>query len=227
MSESITHLSFDSAIFNKPCYRIKTENLSKIKYALKKFQNLPNIFIDAKIEASKKDIDNSLQKFGFHKVCMQIQLILPIENYKNFEDPKLIKTQILLSHSEITKHRNNFKYDRFSLDPRIHKRDRDALYSTWIQNSLSNPDINKAFFEGSFISFKKEKELLKLDLSSVLEHGKGIGTMLLRDIQNYAIKNGFKKISVLTETENINAVHFYIRNGFKLENFYSCFHYIT
>lgn len=227
MSNSISPLSFDSAIFGKPCYRITTENLSKIKHGLKKFEDLPNIFIDAKIDASKKDIDNLLQKFGFRKVCMQVKLFLPIQKNQKSEDPKFVRAEVLLKQAEIIKHRNNFKYDRFSLDPRILKRDRDALYSTWIQNSLINSKVPKAIFEGNFISFKEDGDSIKLDLSSVLTHGKGIGTMLLKDIQNYAVKNGFKKITVVTETENINAVHFYIRNGFSLENFYSCFHYIS
>jgi len=171
-------------------------------------------------------IDNLLQKLGFHKVCMQIQLFLPNSRYlvdsSSIEPLEVLK----MNSAEIHRHCNNFLYDRFSLDPRIPKVQRDDLYTTWIKNTLANSSILKVSRDANFISFKTNLDSLKLDLTSVLDKGKGIGSILLQDIQSYASQHNFKKIEVLTETENIAAVQFYLKNRFEVDRFYSCFHYI-
>lgn len=226
MHEIIYPLSFDSAIFNRSCFRINSTNVKLVEEAFRKYLDQTNIFIDTKIDASNKDLDNLLQRLGFHKVCMQIQLFLPDSRY--LADPcSLAPSQVLEMHSnEIHRHCNNFIFDRFSLDPRIPKVQRDDLYTAWIKNTLSNPSILKVSRGANFISFKENSDFLKLDLSSVLDKGKGIGSALLKDIQSYASQHNYKKIEVLTETENIAAVQFYLRNQFEVDRFYSCFHYI-
>jgi hypothetical protein len=223
----IAELEFDSNIFKKPCYRITTENFEYIQSALLNFEFKKNIFIDAKVNAANKFLDIYLKNFGFHKVCMQVKLIFDInQNSSNFKS-KYCTESINLSDEKIKLHCDNFYYDRFSLDPRISKVDRDNLYSSWIRNSLSNESIIKAAIAENFISFKLDGDILKLDLSSVLDQGKGIGTLLLSDVVAYGAENNFKQVSVMTETENISAVRFYLQNGFHLDSFYSCFHYIT
>lgn len=223
----IIELEFDSNIFNKPCYRISSENIELIQSSLMnpKFKN--NIFIDTKINAANKILEIYLKKFGFHKVCMQVKLLLDInESLSNLKSQ--YSTEVINLSDEIIKlHCNNFNYDRFSLDPRISKKDRDNLYSSWIRNSLLNKSIIKSSITNNFISYKIEADIIKLDLSSVLDQGKGIGTQLLRDVVAYGAEKKLKQIAVITETENINAVRFYLQNGFRLDRFYSCFHYIT
>lgn len=227
MLEIIYPLSFDSAIFNRLCFRIIPTNADQVKGAVEKYLNQLNIFIDTKIDASDKELDNLLQKLGFRKVCMQIQLSLPRSHY--LTDPSAVEplSVLQMNNIDIHSHCNNFLFDRFSLDPRIPKLQRDNLYTTWIKNTLSNPSILKVSRGNNFISFKKNLDSLKLDLTSVLDKERGIGSALLKDIQAYAKQHDFKKIEVITETENIAAVKFYLKNGFEVDCFYSCFHYIN
>lgn len=223
----IIELEFDSNIFNKPCYRISSENFELIHSSLINFKFRKNIFIDTKINAANKLLEIYLKKFGFQKICMQVKLLLDI-NESSCNLKTQYSTEVINFPDEIIKlHCNNFNYDRFSLDPRISKRDRDNLYSSWIRNSLLNKSIIKSSITNNFISYKIEADIIKLDLSSVLDQGKGIGTQLLRDVVAYGAEKKLKQIAVITETENINAVRFYLQNGFRLDSFYSCFHYIT
>jgi hypothetical protein len=223
----IAELDFDSNIFKKPCYRITSENFEYIQSTLLEYKFKKNIFIDAKVNAANKFLDIYLKRFGFHKVCMQVRLIFDINKNLSNSKPQFSTKSVSLSEEKIRQHCDNFYYDRFSLDPRISKVDRDNLYTSWIRNSLSNESIIKAAIDENFISFKPDGHILKLDLSSVLNQGKGIGTLLLSDVVAYGAENNFKQVSVLTETENISAVKFYLQNGFRLDSFYSCFHYIS
>lgn len=64
---------------------------------------------------------------------------------------------------------------------------------------------------------KKELEIISLD--SFVE-GKGVGTSLLNKIVNLSKKKKLKRIWLITTNDNLNALRFYQKRGFRLLKIY-------
>ena len=224
-TQAFTFQQFDSDIFGCPYFRLDSTNPEEIKAGFSILAKDKDWIADAKIDSTNKSLNLCLQQLGFRKVCTQIQLIFYLNNKISPVNNVLIQKSVILTDALIDKHVHNFTYDRFTLDFQMPIDKRNLLYERWIRNSLNNFEYPKAVQGANFISTKKFNESLKLDLSSVLEHGKGIGSNLLSALKNYAQNQGLKKLTVITECENINAVKFYIANGFEVDQFLTCFHY--
>lgn len=223
---AILKQDFDSSIFDIPYFRIiNYDDIDQVNKELKELQNDEPVIIDAKREASDKEWGLFLQKKGFRKVCVQVELEKEPKTTDEVEVD--IDDNIEIPDSMIKKHAKNFSYDRFSLDPLISIEKRDLLYYTWIKNSFLNPDIKIAHKGNGFCSFKIKKQTASIDLISVLEKGQNIGAELLIAVNNYAANLGLTNIKVITETENWNAVRFYINNGYHVSQYVSCFHYVV
>jgi len=65
----------------------------------------------------------------------------------------------------------------------------------------------------TYIIRDNECEIISLD--SILE-GKGIGTSLINEVENVAVKNNCKLIKVITTNDNLLALRFYQKRGFVL-----------
>jgi len=224
--KAIKKQDFDTKIFKVPYYRIKDFNFKLVHEEFLSLVNIPNFIIDAKINANNKDWDLFLQDLGFKKICSQVELFKYPQKQK-IDEFFSIKTKHFMDDKLIKKHVNNFKYDRFSLDVRINKEKRDLLYHEWIKNSITSKDIYLALNEGNFCSFKIKKKMTTIDLTSVLDHGKKIGTGLLKLVENFSYENNVNIIKVVTECENFDAYKFYKKNGFSTSSFTSCFHYLN
>jgi GNAT superfamily N-acetyltransferase len=61
----------------------------------------------------------------------------------------------------------------------------------------------------------KDNECEIISLDSILE-GKGIGTSLINEVENIALKNNCKLIKVITTNDNLSALRFYQKRGFVL-----------
>jgi len=224
---TVTFQDFDSKIFDCPYFRINSDDIKAIENDLNSLDLNIKTIIDAKILSTNKNLDIFLQKKLFKKICIQVELITDLIKNTPTHSDALIKDILQLSKDDIDRHTKNFTYDRFSLDSRISLAKRDLLYSTWIENSLINPKIYKVIINNNFITFKIVDDIIKLDLSSVLDKGSGIGTQLINKIKIFALQNNIHKISVITECENLNAVNFYLANEFKVNKFLTCFHFIS
>ena len=47
----------------------------------------------------------------------------------------------------------------------------------------------------------------------------------MRELDSYALKNNFKIINVGTQIENINALNFYIKFGYKIKDIRYIYHF--
>ncbi|MCG9879100.1 MAG: GNAT family N-acetyltransferase [Bacteroidia bacterium] len=115
-------------------------------------------------------------------------------------------------------------YSRFKVDPNFKNNEFEKLYAIWIENSLKKEEhqhvfayISEGNLEG-FVSISVKSGVLNIGLIAVNEHtrGKGIGKKLIDAVCNYAQQNGFKKISVVTQAANENAMNFYHKNSFQV-----------
>ncbi|KMK97462.1 GNAT family N-acetyltransferase [Rossellomorea marisflavi] len=65
----------------------------------------------------------------------------------------------------------------------------------------------------TFVYGNQECEIISLDS---LREGVGIGSFLLRRVEEEAVINGCLSLSVITTNDNLNALGFYQRRGFQL-----------
>lgn len=69
----------------------------------------------------------------------------------------------------------------------------------------------------TYVFRKKECEIVSLDSA---EEGKGIGTILVQQVENNAMENGKTFITLITTNDNLNALKFYQKRGYHLSKIY-------
>lgn len=124
---------------------------------------------------------------------------------------------------------NLYKTSRFYKDILFRKFAKN-IYKKWIYNSIFNNYADKVLFIKTnqnktigFITLKLLAGKCLIDLVAIHPkyQNKGIGSVLItRAIKNFP---GYQ-IIVGTEAENIKAVSFYLKNNFKIIDYYLIFH---
>lgn len=163
-----------------------------------------------------KEIDHEIKHVN--KFDISIQNKLPVNN------------EIL----EISK--NSYKHSRFFNDPYLNKDKAKDVYGHWVQSSFFNE--NKYFITcnldskvAGYILFSIESKTNTtiIELISVKEIMKNIhiGTEMMLYLENYIYNNhkDIKYIRVGTQSNNINAINFYVGNGFRVKEIRSVYHY--
>lgn len=116
------------------------------------------------------------------------------------------------------------KYSRFNMDPNISSQRFRELYVQWINNTM-----NKSFNDYCWV-YKQENQIVamltfrnvnnysQIGLIAVDEKfkGKGIGSKLLQNAENYCLNNNIYELRIPTQQENISACNFYRKNGYEI-----------
>jgi len=124
-----------------------------------------------------------------------------------------------------------FNYSRFFADPNLPVEKAKNIYVNWTECAFDKD--NKYF-----VIFKKESEVLGYLLfsndgdTSIIEliavdvryQGQNVGRTLINAMESFIIDLGIKRIRVGTQINNISAVEFYTRVGFKYSNCISIYH---
>jgi len=92
---------------------------------------------------------------------------------------------------------------------------------------MRSKDILKLYDRQSFVSFKRSERTLVVDVFSVLDHRRGVGSALMARLKAYAVRENVPSIQVTTECENLPACLFYQKHGFKVGAFVSRFHLVA
>ncbi|WP_042474951.1 GNAT family N-acetyltransferase [Bacillus ndiopicus] len=66
----------------------------------------------------------------------------------------------------------------------------------------------------TYVIHKHEVEVISLD--SIAE-GKGIGSLLMKEVEKLAQQKAISTISLVTTNDNLNALRFYQKRGYKIE----------
>lgn len=117
--------------------------------------------------------------------------------------------------------RNVFKDSRFIVDTKLSNG--DEVYSEWVINAFKQNDkyfcYHKTKKVDGFILFSvnKEENSIFLELIAINKNkkGEGIGTKLIKALENFAIEKNIYIIKVGTQLNNIQAQNFYEKNGYK------------
>lgn len=69
----------------------------------------------------------------------------------------------------------------------------------------------------TYVLLENECEIISLDSA---EEGKGIGTVLVQQVENNAMENGKTCTTLITTNDNLNALKFYQKRGYHLSKIY-------
>ncbi len=190
--------------------------------------------------------NNSINNFfisnllGVFLTDINFQFIKTIEengyNKHITDDNIMIKNNMKYNKQIVDISKNSYKYSRFFNDPFLDKDKAVNIYSHWVESSFLRE--NKYFLyycDGldilGYILFSVDNDSKKaiIELISVKESmkDKNIGTNMMSYLEFYLI-NHFKRIETLqvgTQSNNTKAINFYIKNGFKVRELRSIYHY--
>jgi dTDP-4-amino-4,6-dideoxy-D-galactose acyltransferase len=114
------------------------------------------------------------------------------------------------------------EYSRFKLDQKFSKKNFRNLFNTWINNSLSKK-IADGFFvyklmdkTVGFVTYGINENFGIIGLVGVNpnQQGKGIGSQLIRAVENELLKNGINSLRIPTQLKNKEACNFYQKLGY-------------
>lgn len=216
---------FDSRAFGCDFYRVTAYDYAVLAEELPRLRAMARVMADARIAAEDLAADRFFQAQGFRKVTVQVRYASPVDpGLADGPDP-LDTAENRLAPGDIARHVANFRYDRFGLDAFAPKAGRDRFQAAWIGNTLASPAIRKVYAGASFVSFKLAGGEAAVDLVSVLEHRRGLGSALMGRVLRAAARAGCARLTVVTEIENQPACRMYVKNGFVPEAYFSRFHY--
>ena len=123
------------------------------------------------------------------------------------------------------------EFSRFKVDCNFKKGTFENLYKLWIEKSIYREIASEVFVylekdaPIGFITIQINGSTADIGLFAVNvnERNKAIGKKLLVKAEEYCKENFVKNIRVVTQRNNISAMNFYQKNGFKLvqnENIY-------
>ncbi len=172
--------------------------------------------------------DHKLKSLGAQLVDVKVELakstaIMPLNfNDKNTYEVKPINE---LSNSLISLVLESGVYSRFKLDQNFIQNEYERLYIAWIKKALeeTNSKVYGAYLDTQllgFISLSMKSGIADIGLIAVYEKARGmhIGKILLHEANNYANNNDSSAITVVTQEKNEQAMAFYIKNGFSVQN---------
>ena len=223
--EALSYLPFDSEVFGFPFFRLITDvgdSLSRDLESLSKL-NLPAFGCDAKVSSTDDLSVMQLQKEGFNHVCDQVTYDISPATSKFLPEVDTVEL-IDLDAAEISFHADNFREDRLSRDSRIPNATIKRFYSRWIANSFNFPDKTIYSLQSGLCITHLKQDILKIDLVSVLEKRKGVGSRLIGHTLAQASQAKISCVEVTTESHNTGAIKVYIRNGFREKARLSCLH---
>ncbi len=125
------------------------------------------------------------------------------------------------------------KYSRFRLDEKFPKGSYERLYSCWIEQSVNGKiasgvlcymidDVPKGL-----VTVSNNNDKCTIGLVAIHEdlQNKGIGTVMMQHVLNYADNMHCGHISVATQLENVAACRLYEKAGFKVESVMDVWHW--
>ncbi|WP_243311686.1 GNAT family N-acetyltransferase [Fundidesulfovibrio agrisoli] len=215
---------FDSEAFRQDYYRVTRQDYPALARQLARLREGGKPFLaDAKLPAADIEGAKALMRLGFLKVCAQVTFSRDLTGVAAVASGEPAGASEL-PEDELDAHAANFPFSRFGLDPNVTLEERVRHQRKWIANTMRSAEVLKFMEPGGFVSFRKRGEAVAIDLVSVLPRARGRGSLLLGRLAGWAAGQGFKRIDVTTEAENLTACLFYEKNGYRLSGAAAAFH---
>lgn len=128
-----------------------------------------------------------------------------------------------------------YMHSRFYNDSYLDKELTKKIYAKWIENSLGRDDKyfilaqeNEKVIGYILFNFNFQNYTANIELIAVREEYQNgmIGNQMISFLNNYISENyvDYKYINVGTQSNNIQAINFYIRSGFKVKELRTIYH---
>lgn len=233
----IVHLDWDTEEFKiKSCKVILNYNISKRelfeiqkyiienKYKFVTVQNNNNNSINNYILGSMQNISLVDVNMQFSKKVQEV-----IDNNSSV----IIQNNMVDDERLLDISKKSFVFSRFYFDTKLPE-NKYELYSNWTRNAFNKENKYFAIYRMNniiqgFILFNidKSESTLNIELVAVdekIQH-KGIGSTLLKKVEEFAFRNNIEILKVGTQLNNLKAQNFYIKYGFKHESIASIYHW--
>src|SRR5712692_2137032 len=174
------------------------------------------IFASTKIDARDDETANTLGQLGFRRICTQILLRVRLHGASRGVGDVRITERLDLDPVDVRAHAVQLDSGRFRQDPLIATDAAIALYAAWVRNSTRGAK-RVASINRNFVSFEDRAGVRWIDLLSVLDKRAGIATRLLGAIVEDARRSSREEVKVVTDGDNIAALHAYRIAGFEPE----------
>lgn len=177
---------------------------------------------------------------GVFLTDINFQFIKSIDQDTNsilIEDDNIVIANNLPHNFEIVDiSKNSYKHSRFFNDPFLDKAKAKNIYSHWVESAFLKEDKYFLCYKDGlnirgYILFSIDDSSKKavIELISVKEtmEDNNIGTKMMYHLEVYLSKN-FKELETLhvgTQSNNIKAINFYVKNKFKVKEIRSVYHY--
>lgn len=226
-AESLLRLEWDSQFFNRPVYQFDTLNHPVLDET-----ELPKgCLVQSKVAAGEIAAMDALQAQGFSLVeseCLfqkTLQSCQPaLSDYENTKKIDALAVGDLAA--EIFSH-SRFRTPWFAAD------DASRLYRQWAINAIEQRFDDVCLIEtadtltAGFVTARMLDEktaAIGLIGTNPSCQGKGIGTRLLRRIENWAIAQGAETLKVATQGSNTVALRWYAHQEYIFQNLFFWFY---
>lgn len=142
-----------------------------------------------------------------------------------------IKNKVEINPTIMRIAKESFSESRFFNDPMITDEKAAMLFNNWVSNSFNKEDkyfvvTQKNRLITGFILFSKDKESATIELIAVDENYRGekIGRSMINHLEEYLIKDNILNLKVGTQVNNLKAINFYTKNGFRYDSNSSIYH---
>jgi GNAT superfamily N-acetyltransferase len=117
-----------------------------------------------------------------------------------------------------------FSESRFYHDPFFSLREADAIFQSWVENSVIGNAADIVFYipDKGFITCKKTRAKtggIKLIGVRKKNRSRGVGSMLMGRAMEWFKNNDIRSVTVRTQLKNIDGVNFYVKCGFSLKGY--------
>jgi dTDP-4-amino-4,6-dideoxy-D-galactose acyltransferase len=229
-------LSWDSEYFGIPSCKVVLNNSIDSNDKLE----IENFITEFEFVSFTNINNNNLNNYWLskqtnaHLVDVNVQFEKVLSNVNQLESNAFLKNDLMYK-SDIAKiAEESFIESRFYNDVFLDKKKASKIYVEWVKNSFNNPEkffiytqINDKITSFLLFSISENYQIAIIELIAVDNEyqNKKYGKELLRKLESYLSLLSIKVIKVGTQINNINAINFYIKNGFKLKECHSIYHY--
>ncbi|MBR3255368.1 MAG: GNAT family N-acetyltransferase [Clostridia bacterium] len=226
------NLDWDTQYFGfNSCKVILKNELKKqdIKDLDKMFDNYSFITIVNNNNNNRNNL--MISKFDLFLADVNVQFNKRVEFCENCTSV-IISNNCFENNEMLNIAKNSYKYSRFLNDSNLDFDKAHLLYYNWLKNSFNNEkkyiasyNQNESCLGYCLFHFEDDNcciiELIAVNNDSF---NQGIGSKIIKTVENYCFNNNISFIKVGTQLANIEAQNFYIKNGFKISNYNSIYH---
>lgn len=237
-TNNILHLDWDSNFFGFSIGRIYANGLTveRLRRELERAKHEKMKFIELFCDAPDDQSIYSSESLGFHLADLRITL-----KRKPEEDIKEDKTHKDLIFKEAdrtdinrlkTMSKGLFQSSRYYRYQKFDSNKADLMFQLWIEKSVLGEFDDELYclYDATDIlalcSLKYRGNTASIGLFGInsAHQGKGLGSLILKQVLHLLYKRRFTDVAVITQGRNSGALHLYQKNGFCLAMITLCYY---